>query len=175
MVSLGVSEAIGLNSDRRIVPGRGLQDLGTASAIVVVQLEGRLSMSRTVRSLTAVALAVALWIPVVAEAAQWQRLGTRTVTDRVEHDEIVVGGDEGRFTALRLGARRSAVRVRRIVVHFGNGDEQVFEKNFTVPRGGRGPVLDLEGGKRVIRRVSFTYEAKSLGRRGAVMSLWGRR
>lgn len=132
-------------------------------------------MSRTVRALTAVALAVMLWIPAVAEAAEWKRLGTRAVTDRVDHDEIVVGADEGRFTALRLGARRSPVRVRRIVVHFGNGDEQVFEKNFTVPRDGRGPVLDLEGGKRIIRRVSFTYEAASLGRRGAVMSLWGRR
>jgi hypothetical protein len=132
-------------------------------------------MSRTIRALTAVALAVGLLIPLVAEAAEWQRLGTRGVTDRVDHDEIVVGADEGRFTALRLGARRSPVRVRRIVVHFGNGDEQVFEKNFTVPRNGRGPVLDLEGGKRIIRRVSFTYEAASLGRRGAVVTLWGRR
>lgn len=139
-------------------------------------------MTGTVRSLTAatfalgslVVLALSFSSPAPAEAADWQRLGTRTVTDRVEHDEIVVGADEGRYTALRLGARRSAVKVKRIVVHFGNGDEQVFERNFKVPQGGRGPVLDLEGGKRVIRRVSFTYEAASLGRRGAVMSLWGR-
>lgn len=127
------------------------------------------------RSLIATILVIGLLIPALASATDWKQLGRRAVTDRVDHDEIVVGADEGRFTAIRLAARRTAIKVRRIVVHFGNGETQTFERNYTVPRGDRGPVLDFEGGKRVIRRVSFTYEAASIGRRGAVMVLWGRR
>lgn len=127
----------------------------------------------------AAALAVILALPLAAAVAgadaDWNRLGTRRVTDRNDHDEIHVGAAEGRISALQLRAERSAVHVRRIVVHYANGDDQPIDRDFIVPKGGRGPILDLDGGDRIVRRVSFFYEAESFGRRGATVELWGRR
>ena len=132
-------------------------------------------MTSTVGPVGVLLTTVTLLVPSLALAADWKRLGDRHVTDRVESDTISVGADEGRFTALRLGARGNAVRVLRVVVHFGNDEEQTIERNFLVRKGKRGPVLDLDGGRRVIRKVTFKYEAESVGRGGATVSLWGRR
>ena len=87
-----------------------------------------------------------------ATAGYWKKLGTRTVTDRVDHDTVVVGADEGRFSKLQLRAKNSRVKVRRVVVHFADGSKQTIERNFTILKGDSSPVLDLEGRSRVVRR-----------------------
>ncbi len=127
---------------------------------------------RRTSSILILSLGLAL-VASAASAGNWKKLGTRTVTDRVDHDVIVVGGDEGRFSKLQLRAKNSRVRVRRVVVHFADGSKQTIERNFTVLKGDRSPALDLEGKSRVIRRVEFTYEESSLARKGAVVTLWG--
>ena len=110
-----------------------------------------------------------------ALAGHWKKLGTRQVSDRVDHDTIKVGAAEGRLTKLQLRSRRSSIRVRRVVVHFGNDTTQKFEKNFTISKGDESPVLDLDGGERVVRRVEFVYEESSIRRKKAQVVLWGRK
>ena len=110
-----------------------------------------------------------------AFAADWRKLGTREVTDRIDHDRIVVGADEGRFTKLQLRASRSPVRVRRVVIVFGDGHKQIIKRNFVIRKGDKSPVLDLDGGKRIIKRVEFTYDEASLKKKRARVTLWGRR
>ena len=110
-----------------------------------------------------------------ALAADWKKLGTREVTDRIDHDHIVVGADEGRFTKLQLRASRSPVRVRRVVIVFGDGHKQIIERNFVIRKGDKSPILDLDGGKRIIRRVEFTYDEASRKKKRARVTLWGRR
>ena len=60
-------------------------------------------------------------------AARWELLGTRTVTDRIDHDTIAVTAKEGKFTALQLRVRGVAVQFRSMTVHFGNGEKQEVE------------------------------------------------
>jgi hypothetical protein len=107
--------------------------------------------------------------------AQWTLLGSRNVTDRADHDTIVVTGAKGTFTAVKFEVQRHAVDFHRVVVHFGNGADQNLELRNTIPAGGETRVIDIEGTNRVIRSIDFWYDAKTLGRGGrAVVRVLGR-
>lgn len=110
-----------------------------------------------------------------AAAQKWVFLGQRHVTDRVERDSIEVTSSEGSFDAIRIGVKRSAVRFVKVTVVYGVGTTDELELKDVIPAGGHSRVLDLRGGNRVIKRVEFVYEAKSLGRRGALVEVSGRR
>jgi hypothetical protein len=108
-------------------------------------------------------------------AAEWVLLGERTVTDRVDHDTIGVTADRGEFTAVKVEVKHHAVDFHRFVVTFGNGDTEVFQVRRTIPAGGETRSLDFPGGRRVIKRVDFWYDAHTLGRKRALVRLVGQR
>jgi hypothetical protein len=115
-----------------------------------------------------------LFVTVLGAADRWAALGSRSVTDRVDHDTIVVTGAKGDFNAIKLTVQRSAVRFYRVVVHYRNGGQQEIQLRNVIEAGGETRVIDLRGKDRVIKAVDFWYEAKSIGRRGAVVRLFGR-
>ena len=131
-------------------------------------------MTRTRIPLAFLALAL-LVAALPASAERWVLLGEKHVTDRVEQDTIAVTGSRGDFEAIRIKVRRSAVRFVDVKVVYGNGSTDDLGIRDVIPAGGESRAIDLRGGDRVIRRVDFTYEAKSIGRRGAVVQVWGRR
>jgi hypothetical protein len=131
-------------------------------------------MRRLVVSLLVVGLVVAAGAAIADAAGAWTRLGKRTVDDRVDHDRIVVTGDRGRFTAIKIAVRKRGVEFRKVKVTFGNGQSQNVELKRVLPAGAETRVIDLNGGQRVIRRVDFWYDAQSLGGK-AVVVLLGRR
>jgi hypothetical protein len=118
---------------------------------------------------TILALMVVLPCAVSATAAQsgrWELLGARTVTDRADHDTVKVGEAKGNFTAIKIEVQRRAVRFKRVVIHFRNGDDQKVELRDTIPANGESRVIDIDGKDRVIRSIEFWYDAQSLGRGG---------
>ncbi len=109
-------------------------------------------------------------------ARDWALLGERTVTDRGDHDTVVVSGVRGTFTAVKFEVQRHAVDFQRVVIHFGNGDDQKVELRDTIRAGGETRVIDIEGANRVIRSIDFWYDANTIGRGGrAVVRALGRR
>lgn len=105
---------------------------------------------------------------------RWERLGVRKVNYRADRDEIIVTAREGTYSAVKLKVTQSPLNMRRMVIHYRNGQSQevVIRKNF--PRNSESRVIDLKGGKRVIQKVVFYYDTQ--GRRGrATVQLWGRR
>ncbi len=110
-----------------------------------------------------------------ARAEKWVFLGQRHVTDRIDRDSIEVTASEGTFDAIRIGVKRSAVRFVKVVVVYGAGTSDDLEIRDVIPAGGHSRALDLRGANRVIKRIDFVYEAKSLGRRGAIVEISGRR
>jgi hypothetical protein len=113
--------------------------------------------------------------PVGAQSGRWELLGSRTVTDRADHDTVKVGGAKGDFTAIKLEVQRRAVDFHRVVIHFRNGDDQKVELRNTIGANGESRVMDIEGRDRVIRSIDFWYDARSLGRGGrAVVRVLGR-
>jgi hypothetical protein len=110
-----------------------------------------------------------------ASAETWVFLGQRHVTDKAERDSIEVTASEGSFEAIQLRVKRSAVRFVNVTVVYGTGTSDDLELRDVIPAGGKSRALDLRGGNRVIKRINFAYEAKSLGRRGAIVEVFGRR
>ena len=117
-----------------------------------------------------------LVVPAAVQAAEvrdWEQLGEKTVERRAEKDEIVVTAREGRFSKIKLRVRVNGVNFKDLKVHFGDGEVQDVQVRKLIPAGGETREIDLEGGRRVIRKVSFVY--KSRGPRRAVVVLWGKR
>ena len=110
-----------------------------------------------------------------ARAEKWVFLGQRHVNDRAERDSIEVTASEGSFEAIQLRVKRSAVRFYGVTVVYGAGTSDDLELRDVIPAGGQSRALDLRGANRVVKRVNFSYEAKSLGRRGAIVEVYGRR
>ena len=131
-----------------------------------------MTRSRLATSLLALGLLVAA-LPATAE--KWVFLGQRHVTDKIDRDSIEVTASEGTFDAIRIGVKRSAVRFVKVTVVYGAGTSDELELRDVIPAGGRSRALDLRGANRVIKRIDFIYEAKSLGRRGAIVEIFGRR
>lgn len=127
--------------------------------------------------LAMIGLAVATSASLHAQRARdWALLGERTVTDRGDHDTVVVSGVRGTFTAVKFEVQRHAVDFQRVVIHFGNGDDQKVELRNTIRAGGETRAIDIEGANRVIRSIDFWYDANTLGRGGrAVVRALGRR
>jgi hypothetical protein len=118
----------------------------------------------------------AMGISLTAEA-QSNRvlLGERHVNDRTERDTISVGKSRGSFKSIQFKATGAAIEFKRIVVHFENGSEQVFEKNRLLGKGDKSRNIDLDGGARFIDKIVFHYEARTRGWKGADIKVWGKR
>lgn len=110
---------------------------------------------------------------VAGKAHGWEKLGERKVSDRVDHDEIVVTSAKGDFKSLKVLVRDHAVQFRDMKVHFGNGGTQDVELRSVIAAGGESRVIDLNGNDRVIRKVSFVYDSQSLAGRPATVVLFG--
>ena len=105
---------------------------------------------------------------------QWKKLGERTVNGKLDKDTIIVGADDGLFSAIQVKVENSSLEMRDIKVNFGNGSsfspptKLVFAPNQTTR------VIDLPGEKRVIKSVEFKY-SNLPGGGNARVELWGRR
>ena len=134
-------------------------------------------MRRSIASLALLALVLGLVVlPGAASAARggWTLLGERRVTDKLDHDTIVVTAARGDFRHLQLRVLERPVQFHKIVVHFGNGDSQELETREVIRAGGRSRVIDLAGRDRVIRSIDLWYDAQSIGRgKGAVVRVFG--
>lgn len=102
----------------------------------------------------------------------WELLGTRTVTDRADHDSVAAR-HQGTFRSLKITVQRRAVQFHDVKIHFANGDVQDVALRTVIPAGGESWVIDIEGHDRVIRTVEFWYDAQTRGKR-AVVKVFGK-
>jgi hypothetical protein len=110
----------------------------------------------------------------IAQQGTWEKLGSRKVDHRVDHDEILVTWVDGAFDAIKIEVTGAPLNMHRCVVHFANGGEQeiLTRHNFTQGSGSR--VIDLKGNNRIINRISFTYDTQGLLRGKATITVFGR-
>ena len=123
----------------------------------------------------AVGIFLVMALVLQASAVDWDKIGERRVSDRADRDTVIVTAARGMFDALRLHVKDHAVRFYKVVVNYRKGPSEELDLRDVIPAGGESRVIDLRGGKRVIRSIEFRYEAKSLGRDGATIAVWGRR
>ena len=92
-----------------------------------------------------------------AQRGRWVYLGEANVDGPHDHDNIVVTGAAGRFRAIQLRVERAPIEFDRVVVHFGNGQEERIPIRFVIRAGGSSRVIDLPGERRVIQSVELWY------------------
>jgi hypothetical protein len=66
---------------------------------------------------------------------------------------ITVGGQAGRFATLTLNAAGGRTFIKQVYVQFENGQEQVIRNLNRTLAGGGELTLDLDGGRRAIKRI----------------------
>ena len=115
----------------------------------------------TIRRLALVALALTICTLTLdaqgRRGPNWVLLGQRAVTDRADHDTIMVTAAKGTFRAVKFEVLGHAVDCHRVVIHFGNGGDQKVELRNTIPAGGSSRDIDIDGTNRVIRSIDFWW------------------
>jgi hypothetical protein len=104
----------------------------------------------------------------------WARLGTTTVSDKVDRDTINVTARRGDFKALQIRVFERDVEFREVSIRFANGDLETVELRRVIQAGGHSRVVDIPGKDRVIRAIELVYDAQSLGGKNARVEVWGR-
>ena len=108
----------------------------------------------------------------------WQELGTVTVKDTVNHDDIVLVG-QAEYRSLKFKVQEAPVNILNMNVIYQNGKVDQFNLKYQIPAGGESRVIDLKTdnlktGVRKIRRVTIWYQTDSLAHTNtAKVTLWG--
>lgn len=128
---------------------------------------------RIARIIVAVLLAMSVGQSAFAQDEVF--LGQVAVDGLRDHDAIRLGRNEGRFRSIRLEVTGGTVEFRRVVIHFGNGGEQVVNRRTTVSDGRDTGVIDLNRHDRKISKVVFLYSTPGSSGAQPTVKLYGRR
>jgi hypothetical protein len=103
----------------------------------------------------------------------WQQLGVTVVDFKNEKDDLWVTGADN-FRKLKFKVFDAPVNMLNMHVIYENDAFDNIELRFLIPAGGESRVLDLNGGSRRIRKITFWYRSQKPGFRGkAKVSVWG--
>jgi hypothetical protein len=105
---------------------------------------------------------------------KWEKLGTKTVNMKLDHDELMVTAKDGVFTAVKFHVASSPVKVISIKIVFGNGQSEIFKINRQFAPGTDSHIIDLPGNKRIIQKIEFNYVTKPNPKGKALLTVWGR-
>ncbi len=107
--------------------------------------------------------------------AGWEVLGEKKVGFLVDHDVIPVTVLKGTYRQIQLYVEENNVHFRDIKVHYGDGSTEDIQVRKLIPAGGQTRVIDLDGWKRVINRVSIWYDTQGAPRNGrATVKVYGK-
>ena len=131
------------------------------------------SIKNLVKSISVVFIMLAISSP--ATAAQWEKLGQRSVKRGMDKDVMHVTVAEGGFRQLKISVKKSPVNIKKIIVEYANGKRDELKLRSVISAGSDSRLMDLRGGKRAIRKVTFYYETIERGRGKAIVTAWGKR
>ncbi|WP_298520358.1 DUF2541 family protein [uncultured Kordia sp.] len=105
---------------------------------------------------------------------KWEKLGSKKVNYRLDKDVIRVGKHEGTFKKLKLVVSKGAINMHKMVVHYGNGSTEEIKLKHNFSRRSDSRVIDLNGNKRFITKITFIYDTKNLSKSRATLHVFGR-
>lgn len=139
------------------------------------QTTNKFSRRTFTSSLLALAItSVTMMPPATANAAAWAHLGTRNVNGLIDFDQIRVPVAYGKFDKIRLRVRGNSLLVYDVKIHYRNGGIQDVPIRLLIPQGGKTRVIDLNGSRRWIKKVTFKYGKFANGRGRTFVDLFAR-
>lgn len=109
-----------------------------------------------------------------SNVSQWEHLGSRTVNFGLDKDVIKVTAREGGFKKLKIKVTGGSLNMHRMIVQYGNGQKDIIKLRHNFSRQSTTRLIDLKGGKRVIRDITFFYDTKNKSRKRAKVHVFGR-
>ena len=85
-------------------------------------------------------------------------LGERTVSYHAERDVIPVGDYRGSFKDIGFWVERNNIELFNLVVTYGDGQREKIDTRLVFDEGTRSRVIHLEGFRRRISSIAFTYK-----------------
>ena len=114
-------------------------------------------------------------VPPALAAGRWVFLGSRLVHWGGDRDVIHVGASDGRYDHIRFKVKNNAIFINDLDVTYSNGNIDHIPLRYHIAQGGSSRVINLRGGDRNIRRVTFFYRRPTNIRGPATVELWGQR
>lgn len=90
----------------------------------------------------------------------WDTLASDRFSLSNEEVEMRVGRREGRVAQIRLRSEGERVNLREVRIRFGNGETQVVRMDERLERGQETRVIDVEGDRRFIERVTVRLDPR---------------
>ena len=106
--------------------------------------------------------------------AKWEKLGTRTVDYKIDRDVVPVGARKGGFTKLKIAVRGGAINMHKMIVTYKNGTKETIALKHKFGPKSESRVIDIRGGKRLIKNITFFYDTRGLSPGKAVIHVFGR-
>jgi hypothetical protein len=85
-------------------------------------------------------------------------LGERVVDFHAQRDVIDVGNYDGWFHSLYFEVEKNNVEVFNLVIVYGDGQRERIDTRLIFDAGTRSRIIDLQGGKRRIKRIEFEFK-----------------
>ena len=115
---------------------------------------------KTAKAIMFLIIGASLMMSFASPAKKWDFLGERSVNFKLDKDEISVTAKEGVFKKIKLQVRKAPVHFRKVVVHYRNGTSETIALRDKIRAGGETRAIDLNGNKRIIKKVVFFYNTK---------------
>jgi hypothetical protein len=106
-------------------------------------------------------------------AADWVYLGNAHVDGQHDHDDIKVGGSQGRYHFLQIRVVNAPIQFDHIVVHYGNGEPETLAVRDVIPAGGKSRAIKLQG-DRYVQSFELWYGKADPSSSKPELTLWGR-
>jgi hypothetical protein len=104
----------------------------------------------------------------VNKVNSWTVLGSKHVNWKVDRDVLHVGPYEGGINKLKIKVTGGTVHMIRMVVTYGNGAKDEIPLRHVFKRGSTSRVIDLRGGNRMIKKITFVYDRKYVASKARV-------
>ncbi|MEZ4937168.1 MAG: DUF2541 family protein [Crocinitomicaceae bacterium] len=105
----------------------------------------------------------------------WDLLGSRVVNWGIDKDIIAVGPNTGGYTKLKIKVTGGSINMHRMVVTYGNGEKDEIPLKHNFMKGDDSRLIDLKGGKRQIKTITFWYDTKNGSGKKATIHVAGKK
>ncbi|MBS1753239.1 MAG: hypothetical protein R2765_10575 [Ferruginibacter sp.] len=105
---------------------------------------------------------------------EWRFIGDKIANFGVDRDVLMVTGNDA-FRQIKIRVTSAPLRIIDMDVYFENGDKMNVPLKNTFRQGGESRVIDLDGGVRQIKKITFLYETIGKRKGKARVAVWGKK
>ncbi len=131
-------------------------------------------MNKTTNLIIGLGLILAIiYLSSFTQIKPWIKLGSQTVTYKVDHDELYITARQGTFRKLKIQVDKSNVHLSKMIVFYRHGSPETVHLKKNILAGTSSRALDLKGINRIIHKVVFYYNTHLYEGKRAKVTLLG--